>query len=208
MTKDEVQALLATSKSANSKFTILGKCLAANKLDWLNELYPDLPKQEQLYLYVNGLSKPPICNHCSAPVNFKNYTRGYTKSCSISCARKHDQQVNGAAINAKMKATVQERYQISSTWQLPHAIENQKAAAQALRGSTRKPEDLAKIRVTNLAKYGHENPSLSEEVRRKITTTMNAKYGGYYIGQHGSLHRREAWISKMQKARRAKDRAT
>lgn len=199
MTEVEVQQLLASGKSSNSIYTILGKRLANGELAWLTERYAaEIPYNERLFLYVAKLSVRPTCIACDTVPTFKGYSKGYNKACSSSCARKHSLTINGESIRAKAVATLISRYGVNSQFKLPEAVEAHKASMLKRRGLTVPTEQLLKTRATNFARYGAASPTANLAVKQKTTETMTERYGGYYLAVHGNEHKHMAWAARKE----------
>jgi hypothetical protein len=202
MTKDELNVILSSGKTANSIYTILGKKLANGELAWLTAMYPLLPAREALYLYTRGSDSPPKCinESCSNSTKFLGYTKGYRAACSISCARKHELATRGAEIRAKTKATLQARYGVSTAYAVSGWTDARERNRVSNIGRKQSEEVCAKIRTTNLSRYGFENPMSSKEVREKVKATMIDRYGGYHLGVYGPRQRHILWCKRKKQA--------
>lgn len=142
--------------------------------NYLQSNYPDRILQEQLYLYYNNLSDPPVCVVCGAPTKFINFKHGWRRTCCLKCASKDpltiekkkqtslkNYGVENAAqseeIKSKMKNTCIERYGVENC------------------GWTKESQE--KIKSTNKKRYGVEWVMQNESVKNKSKQTFNDKYG-------------------------------
>lgn len=197
MTREELDQLVETSTNANSLYAILGRQAASGKLAWLDDFYDQaIAPQEKLYLYIAKQTAPPVCPNCPSTPKFLGYTRGYRTACSSSCARKYAHKVKGAEIRAKAANTLMARYGVDSQLKLPSALAAQKAVMSQRRGILLSVEHKAKIKATLYEKHGVTNPGQSPTVRDKVTKTMTARYGGYFLGINGPKLKKQAWWSK------------
>jgi len=44
--------------------------------------------EERIYVLLNKIKSPPVCQECGKPTEFYRYNVGYKKHCSQKCARK------------------------------------------------------------------------------------------------------------------------
>jgi hypothetical protein len=197
MNQDQLDQLLLSTKSANSKFTLIGQALKRGELSWLESLYSDISIQEKVFLYINKLDSPKKCDICGNKTRFLGYSRGYRETCSVSCARKKSYLENGKEIYAKAVNTLTERYGVSSQFQLKSAIENRKLADEKRKGKKLSDEHKKLIKEGMIKRYGVENPSQAPEIREKINQTMNERYGGYYIASTDLRElKHDKWIER------------
>ena len=120
-------------------------------LEYLNELYNDIPLKEKLYLYKNNMDKVPTCHICGNPVKFINGIKGYCKYCSSKCSNGDPNKKELTKLNNIKK------YGIENPSQLKEVKEKKKQ--------------------TCLKNYGVEHPSQSNEIKEKKKQTCLKNYG-------------------------------
>lgn len=93
------------------------------------------------------------CAFCGSKTRFESLIAGYHKHCCVDCAQKNPETKQNI-INA-----VSEKY------------------GEGIINVFQTEDVKAKLRKTNLEKYGCENPSCSPEIKAKIETTTMQNYG-------------------------------
>lgn len=127
-------------------------------VEYMDSLYPDVPRNQQIYLLFNDLSAPPVCAYskCNNIPFFHSLKQGYKKTCSTSCQNSLAKETGEFDnILKKMQNTMTEKY--------GHAH------------SAHVPEIREKIAQTNLARYGSvngvlNNPEIRKRARERLLT--------------------------------------
>ena len=118
MNQLELKAILESSKSNCSKFSLIGQACKRGDLDWINQIiFEDATVLEKVYLFVNGLSNRPLCQFgCNQTTSFKGFSRGYTRYCSVACSKQDNNKEDNQELSVKRKRTLQERYGVESSF--------------------------------------------------------------------------------------------
>lgn len=123
---------------------------------------------EKVYLLFN---ERKYCIICGKPTKFRNYTLGYTTTCSKECKKIFDsntlkeasKQCQSDSAKAKRQKTLEEKYGkgITNVFQA-ESIKN-------------------KIKFTNIERYGVEHPAQNANIVKKSMNTQFEKYGDWYV---------------------------
>lgn len=120
-----------------------------------------------------------ICPTCGKQTNFKSFTEGYHKFCSISCLNKSD-YIKEKSREASMRK-----------WGVPHQLQSKEFKQQLMDKNMEKygytwkietPEMREKITNSVQEKYGVDNVFADETVKKKLRKTQEEKYGGIGAG--------------------------
>ena len=163
------QTILNLCYDANGRIKpLIYKWLEENPLfapikDYLNNRYDDIPKEmfsykEVLFRIKNHIDNRPTCQICGNPVVFVGKTMGgaYPNCYHATCCKEHERLL----AKRNEKKTLQDRYGVSHTFNIPEI----KAKAEAARQSEEAKE---KKKQTMLDRYGYEHTFQNPEVRKK-----------------------------------------
>ena len=135
-----------------------------------------------------------ICPTCGKETNFNSFTDGYHKFCSISCLNKSDYH------KEKSKETHLKR------WGTPHPLQSEKFKQQQVEKNLKEfgyawkigtPEMREKITSSVQDKYGVDNVFADETVKQKLRKTQEEKYGG--VGLSSPIIREKVKETNIQK---------
>lgn len=90
------------------------------------------------------------------------------------------------AVKDKKKETFIEKYGVDHQLKIPSI-----AASVSKKNTENAKERLAKAAVTNLEKYGYENPSSNADVKQRRTDTMIERFGVENASQNAEIHEKK-----------------
>jgi hypothetical protein len=125
------------------------------KTFFLNDITPTLP--QRLWHICSNLLEKYKCNNpnCTNTPTFFSFTKGYLRTCSLSCAQHDPQTIK------KITSTNLNKYGTKRPL--------------ALKSTRKKSENTWKI------KYGVDNPTKSKQIMDKVKSTNLNKYGIDYV---------------------------
>ena len=155
---------------------------------------------ERVYCIDNKIESRVLC-YCGNPVNYVNYSKGYSKRCSVECVW------NDPNISKKRKETCIERYGVDSFTKTKDYIEKTKKTNNERYGVDfyLQTDDIKKIFIekniekygvkhhmkskefinefkkNNIEKFGVDNVSKLDYVKEKKKVTFNKNYGFDHI---------------------------
>jgi hypothetical protein len=159
---------------------------------YILNLNKDKPFNENIYLWINNLDKPPVCC-CGNDVKFLNLTLGYSKHCSYNCSNSSDNIINKKKetliknygilkqkIKEQTKKTNLERYGVENPAKseiVKEKIKKTNLERYGVSCSLHNDDVSKQTKETNLERYGVENPAKSEIVKEKMKQTNLERYG-------------------------------
>ncbi len=152
------------------------KSLTNNEKLILNAACSDLSLEgcvlhEKLYLYWFGIKKPRCANpSCNNYTKFWSFNKGYSKTCSNSCAQKNPET------QKKIKETNIRKYG-SESYTGTDLYKNSLIKNYGASNNFSRIEIVKKIKNTFIHKYGNSNPNKCRIVREKIEKTNIKRYG-------------------------------
>ena len=183
------------------------KNISSYKEKHIRENFPDFyqyiintykePFIEALYLYINNLSQPPVCEACGSPVKFLGFNKGYNHYCSSECFQKNAWYDKFTQSNIKRlgvahhfqlkeyrdkaKQTIAERYGDAHAMRNSEIKNKFKQSCKEKYGVdwyTQTDSFKEKAKHTNLKKRGVEFPMQLKEIRDQANSTNIERYGG------------------------------
>lgn len=91
------------------------------------------------------------------------------------------------SVKTKKKNTLLSRYGVDHQLKIPAV-----AAKVSLKNSENAEQRLSKASITNLEKYGCENPSSNQEVKSRRTATMIERFGVENASQNVEIHKKQS----------------
>ena len=137
--------------------------------EYLDNRYTDIPEdlftyKEVLFRIKNEIEERPTCKICGGPVTFVGKTVGgkFPNCYHSTCCKEHERRL---AKQTETK-TLQDRYGVSHTFNIPEIREKGKLASQS-------DEAKEKKRQTMIDRYGYEHTFQNPEVRKKARESFN-----------------------------------
>lgn len=149
----------------------------------------DVPFQEKVYLYLNGMTEIPKCKHCKLnPVNYTYFTKGYHDYCSVTCSSNSEEKKSsimstvldkygvkniGEVTREKALKTMDDRYgmHISKTDIFKEKFKKTSLENWGVEHYSKTDEYKEKFKKTLLKNWGVENPLQSTEILEKTLNT-------------------------------------
>lgn len=126
---------------------------------------------EYIYLKVYGIEQP-LCK-CGRPLNFKNFKKGYTKTCGSKKCEYHNQYIHDEMVKA-----FQEKRKDPEYFKKRRAKqEKTNLERYGVKMALNNPEIKAKAIATNRKKYGCDYALGNKCVQERIKNTCKKKYG-------------------------------
>lgn len=132
----------------------------------------DVPFQERVYLYLNGIEERPKCKHCEQnEVEFTYFTKGYRDYCSVKCSSNSEDK------KIAITSTCQEKYGVKNIGEVTRqkALETMDIRYGSHISKTKQYKE--KLKTTSLQRFGVEHPFQSDEIKNKIKETCLERYG-------------------------------
>lgn len=163
--------------------------------EYLNSHWPDLRTSEQLYRYFYG--EPQLC-YCGSITKYINFSKGYSKYCSCSCAAKANQsereQTNmrlyGAPTNfvrPDVRSKILSKTEEASTTRKRTCLER-----YGVENASQTTSSKESYKRTCLERYGVVNTFQSDQIKQKIKSTCLERYGVENPSQCAAIQKRAA----------------
>jgi very-short-patch-repair endonuclease len=138
---------------------------------------------ERLYCISNDIRNETKCQHClNEKVNFKNYSEGYHRYCSVYCSTQSTERNmkihknrDYATMLDSIKKTNLERYGVEYSTQTDEMKKKSKDTKLNRYGNTHY-NNIEKMKKTNLERYGVEYSCMSEVSKSKSLDTIKKKH--------------------------------
>ncbi|MEM4260988.1 MAG: hypothetical protein QXG00_07140 [Candidatus Woesearchaeota archaeon] len=136
----------------------------------INNLNTFKTKKEKEWGLLNNCFIRPICIMCGNPVRFKSLKEGFNETCSKKCAALNPKR-NEKIKNTSLKKYGSEHYTQSKQYKFFCKEQYKKLGYRP--GGFNTPENKKAIKE----KYGVDNVFQSDEIKKKIKSSMQKRYG-------------------------------
>jgi very-short-patch-repair endonuclease len=186
MTKEELKEFIETkcfnrsgrpgfiSKASNeSWWTRRGYTTQLNHIKSMTDFYDGPDISRRCWYVHNVIYADPKCVICGKPTNFKNFSGGFYRTCSLECAYKDTERNRKIATNTdhqakseKVKQTNRKKYGVDYNFQVDDVKE--------------------KIRQTKLTRYGDKNYNNMPANKKTVLEKYGSEY--WFSSQAGKKH--------------------